>query len=119
VSRLRARSFSHPDQFVAYCGLDVRVRQSGKKSGQLGLSKQGEAELRRLLFLAAQASLRGKGSPFAAQYERERAKGLSSTAALCAVARKLARLSWSLVTHGTSYDPDRVYQQPQKSPPAS
>ena len=111
VSRLTARSFSHPDQFVAYCGLDVRVRQSGKKSGQLGLSKQGEAELRRLLFLAAQASLRVKGSPFAAQYERERAKGLSSTAALCAVARKLARLSWSLVMHGTSYDPDRVYQQ--------
>jgi transposase len=111
VSRLSARSFSHSDQFVAYCGLDVRVRQSGKKSGQLGLSKQGEAELRRLLYLAAQASLRAKDSPFKAQYERERAKGLSSTAALCAVARKIARLSWSLVTHGSSYDPDRVYKQ--------
>lgn len=113
VSRLTARSFSHSDQFVAYCGLDVRVRQSGKKSGQLGLSKQGEAELRRLLYLAAQASLRAKNSPFKAQYEKERAKGLSSTAALCA----MARLSWSLVTHGTSYDPQRVYQQPQTSAP--
>ncbi len=111
VSRLSARSFSHSDQFVAYCGLDVRVRQSGKKSGHLGLSKQGEAELRRLLYLAAQASLRAKDSPFKAQYERERAKGLSSTAALCAVARKIARLSWSLVTHGTAYDPQRVYKQ--------
>lgn len=122
VSRLTSRSFSHPDQFVAYCGLDVRVRQSGKKSGQLGLSKQGESELRRLLYLAAQASLQAKDSPFKAQYERERAKGLSSTAALCAVARKLARLSWSLVTHGTSYDPQRVYQQNQQNqsqkPPA-
>lgn len=112
VSRLSARSFSHSDQFVAYCGLDIRVRQSGKKSGQLGLSKQGEAELRRLLFLAAQASLRAKGSPFKEQYERERAKGLSSTAALCAVARKIARLAWSMVTHGTSYQPQRVYQTP-------
>jgi transposase len=111
VSRLTARSFSHSDQFVAYCGLDIRVRQSGQKSGQLGLSKQGEAELRRLLFLAAQASLRAKGSPFKAQYERERTKGLSSTAALCAVARKIARLSWSLVAHATAYDPERVYQQ--------
>lgn len=115
VSRLTARSFSHPDQFVAYCGLDVRVRQSGKKSGQLGLSKQGEAELRRLLYLAAQASLRAADSPFKVQYEREQAKGLSKTAALCAVARKLARLCWSLVTHGTSYDPQRVYQQPAKA----
>lgn len=111
VSRLSARSFSHSDQFVAYCGLDVRVRQSGRRSGQLGLSKQGEAELRRLLYLAAQASLRAKDSPFKSQYERERAKGLSSTAALCAVARKIARLSWSLVAHGGSYDPQRVYQQ--------
>jgi transposase len=113
VSRLTARSFGHSDQFVAYCGLDVRVRQSGKRSGQLGLSKQGEAELRRLLYLAAQASLRATDNPFKAQYERERAKGLSSTAALCAVARKIARLSWSLVAHGLSYDPQRVYKQNQ------
>jgi transposase len=111
VSRLTARSFGHSDQFVAYCGLDVRVRQSGKRSGQVSLSKQGEAELRRLLYLAAQASLRAKGSPFKAHYERERAKGLSSTAALCAVARKIARLSWSLVQHGSTYDPKRIYQQ--------
>jgi transposase len=115
VSRLTSRSFGHSDQFVAYCGLDVRIRQSGKKSGQLGLSKQGESELRRLLYLAAQASLRAKGSPFKAQYERERAKGLSSTAALCAVARKLARLAWSLVHHGSSYNPERVYQQNEKT----
>lgn len=111
ASRLTARKFENSDQFVAYCGLDVRVRQSGKKRGELGLSKQGEAELRRLLYLAAQASLRAKNSPFKAHYEREQAKGLSKTAALCAVARKLARLCWSLVTHGTSYNPDRVYKQ--------
>lgn len=116
ASRLLARSFSHSDQFIAYCGLDVRVRQSGKRSGQLGLSKQGEAELRRLLFLAAQASLRVKDSPFKAQYERERAKGMASTAALCSVARKMARLAWALVTHGSSYDPQRVYQQPTSQP---
>ncbi len=117
VSRLTSRSFGHSDQFVAYCSLDVRVRQSGKKSGQLGLSKQGEAELRRLLYLAAQASLRAKDSPFNAQYERERAKGLSSTAALCAVARKLARLAWSFVHHGSPYNPERVYQQNEKTSP--
>lgn len=112
ASRLTARCFEHPDQFVAYCGLDVRVRQSGKKKGDLGLSKQGEAELRRLLYLAAQASVRATGSPFREQYEREQAKGLSKTAALCAVARKMARLCWSLVTNGSTYDPSRVYQQP-------
>ena len=112
VSRLSGRSFERADQFVAYCGLDVRVRQSGKRSGQIGLSKQGEAELRRLLYLAAMSSLRAKDSPFAQQYERERAKGLSSTAAICAVARKMARLCWSLVHHGSSYEPSRLYTPP-------
>jgi transposase len=91
--------------------LDVGVRQSGKKNGQTGLTKQGDGELRRLLYLAAQSNLRSRNSPFKAQYEKERAKGLSSTAALCAVARKLARLAWSLHRHRTPYDPQRVYQQ--------
>ena len=111
ASRLAGHPFSHSDQFVAYCGLDVGVRQSGKKHGQIGLTKQGDGELRRLLYLAAQSNLRSKNSSFKAHYERERAKGLSSTAALCAVARKLARLAWSLHKHGTPYDPSRVYQQ--------
>ncbi len=113
ASRLTGHTFGHSDAFVAYCGLDIGVRQSGKKNGQTGLTKQGDGELRRLLYLAAQSNLRSKNSPFKAQYDRERAKGLSSTAALCAVARKLARLAWSLHKHGTSYDPSRVHQQNQ------
>jgi transposase len=111
VSRLTAKQFAHPDQFVAYLGLDIAVRQSGKRAGELGLTKQGDAELRRLFYLCAQANLRIAASPFRAQYERERKKGLTSTAALNAVARKLARLCWSLVKHETAYDPDRVQRQ--------
>lgn len=110
---LTAKAFRNPDQFVAYVGLDVAVRQSGRRHGTCGLTRQGNAELRRLLYLAAQANLRCTASPFKQQYERERAKGLSNTAALCAVARKLARLCWSLVKHGTKYDAERVHRSPQ------
>jgi len=109
VVRLKSTDFARYDQFVAYVGLDVRVRQSGQRRGSLGLSRQGDAELRRLLYCCAQASLRTKGSPFAQQYERERAKGLASTQALCAVARKLAKVAWALVRSGQDYDPNRVY----------
>lgn len=114
VSRLTSRYFSTSDKFVAYSGFDVSVRQSGNSKGSGALTKQGDAELRRVLYLAAQASLRAKDSPFKMQYDKERAKGLSSTAAICAIARKMARLSWSIVTFGTSYDPDRIYNQPTK-----
>lgn len=93
------------------------VARAAHEAGRdMRLAQPKEAELRRLLFLAAQASLRAKNSPFKAQYERERAKGLSSTAAVCAVARKMARLAWSRVTHGSAYEPERIYQQPKQQP---
>jgi transposase len=111
-----SHTFAHPDQFVAYLGLDVRVSDSGQQTGIRQLSRRGHPELRRLLYLCAQANVRARDAenPFQQQYHRERAKGLSTTAALNAVARKLARTCWSLVTHGTTYDPARVHQQPSR-----
>lgn len=110
---LTEKRFTHPDQFVAYVGLDIRVHQSGKRNGKFGLSKYGDAELRRLLYLAALGATRNATDrTFAERYVREQAKGLTKTAALNAIARKLAKLAWSLVTHRTTYDPTRVESQP-------
>jgi transposase len=112
------KQFTHPDQFVAYVGLDLRVSQSGRRRGQFGLSKHGDAELRRLLYLAAMSAASSTRDPtFAERYAREQAKGLAKTAALNAVARKLAKVAWSIVTHGTSYDPERVDTQPVDDKP--
>lgn len=106
------KQFTHPDQFVAYLGLDIRVHQSGRRNGQFGLSKQGDAELRRLLYIAALSATQSRDTTFAQRYAREKAKGLANTAALNAVARKLAKVAWSLVAHNTTYDPQRVDRQP-------
>lgn len=111
VVRLKTTQFASYDQFVAYMGLDLRVCDSGERRGRRVLSRHGDAELRRLLYLCAQASVRAKGSPFAQQYERERAKGLASTQALCAVARKMAKVAWAMVRTGAGYDPERVYRR--------
>jgi transposase len=117
ASRLSGKCFAHPDKFVAYIGLDLRVVDSGNHKGRRRISHEGDAELRRLLYVCAQATLRSKKSPFKEQYERERKKGLSSTAALCAIARKMARLCWSMHKHGTTYDPARVGVQPPPNTP--
>lgn len=112
------KPFTHPDQFVAYVGLDLRVSQSGQRRGQSGLSKHGDAELRRLLYLAALSAANAtRDTTFAQRYAREQAKGLAKTAALNAVARKLAKVAWSIVTHGTTYDPQRVDTQPVHDKP--
>jgi transposase len=109
VLRLQMTPFVSYDAFVAFLGLDLRVSDSGQHRGRRRLSRHGDAELRRLLYCCAQASVRAKDSPFRSQYERERAKGLPTTGALCAVARKMAKVAWALVRSGQEYDPARVY----------
>lgn len=111
VSRLLSIPFKSSDSFVAYVGLDLRVIESGKLRGRRRLSHNGDAELRRLLYLAAQASIRAKRSPFAQIYQQQIAAGRKTTEAICAVARKMARTAWSVVQHHTTYDPDRVRRQ--------
>lgn len=67
AARLTSHDFARADQFVAYVGLDVGVVRSGKRVGERGLTKEGDAELRRLFYLAAQANVRCKDSPFRQQ----------------------------------------------------
>ena len=72
-----------------------------------------------LVIVCAKAALSGKDNPFKTQYYREKEKGLSSTAALCAVARKMACVCWSIHKHGTDYDPSRVNTRPERKPAAN
>jgi transposase len=110
--RLLSLEFTSYHQFVAYVGLDLRVCDSGERRGQRRLSKRGDAQLRWLLYLAARAALRAKDPVFRLRYERECAKGLSTTGALCAVARKLAKVAWSLSHTDHAYHSERVHTRP-------
>lgn len=62
--------FARMDQVVAYVGLDLEVKQSGKYTGQTKLSKRGSGRVRRILYLAALRSIWLEGSPFGAYYHR-------------------------------------------------
>jgi transposase len=95
--------FSSADAFVAYVGLDPRPRDSGQKAGRRRLSKRGPSLLRWLLFNAALGATRS--AVWQPIYQRYRARGLSGTAALNVIARKLARIAWSLHHHRTEFDP--------------
>jgi transposase len=94
------------DAFIAFTGLDPRPEDSGHHVGRRRLSKRGPSELRRLLYIAAMAAVKTKlWKPI---YEHYRAKGLSTTAALVVIARRIARTAWSVYTHKTDFDPKRV-----------
>lgn len=98
--------FANSDAVVAFAGLDPRANDSGAKRGKRRLSKRGPAELRRLLYNAAMAARKSPlWLPF---YERQRAKGLATTACLVVLARKLLRLAFSLFKHQTAFDPKLI-----------
>lgn len=95
--------FRSSDAFIAFLGLDVKVRDSGQQRGRRKLTKQGDPELRRLLHNAAMAAVR---SPvWQPVYQRYLDRGLARTQALVAVARKLARIAFALLRSGEIYRP--------------
>jgi transposase len=111
IALLSSGTFQRSDSFVAFIGLDLRVRESGKLKGKRKLSKRGDPEARRLLYLAAFAACRAQ-SPFRELYEHYIGKGFSKTEATVFVARKLARVAWSIYKHNQPYIPGRVRNQP-------
>ena len=98
--RLQTRS---ADAVIAFTGLDPRPNDSGKKTGQRRLSKRGWPETRRLMYAAAMSAARTK--TWNGFYCAQRDKGLSTTAALVVLARKLLRVAFSLFKQQALFDP--------------
>jgi len=100
--------FARMDQIVAYVGMDLEVKQSGKWKGQTKLSKRGSGRVRRILYLAALRSIWLKGSPFGAYYHRLVDRGMKKGMAVVAVMRKLLIVAAHLIQTQQVYDPGKV-----------
>src|SRR5699024_2229489 len=95
--------FRSGDAFIAFLGLDVRVRDSGTFRGRRKLTKRGDPEARRLLFNAAMTASRSK--TWHDYYQHTLASGKTRIQALVILARKLARVAFALLDQGTHYQP--------------
>ncbi|HLZ58207.1 MAG TPA: IS110 family transposase [Ktedonosporobacter sp.] len=100
--------FAHMDQVVAYVGLDLQVKQSGKWKGQTKLSKRGSGHVRRILYLAALRSIRLPSSPFGIAYHRLVDRGMKKGMAVIAVMRKLLIVTTHLIQTQEDYDAGKV-----------
>lgn len=99
-------AFAGADAFISFIGLDVRVRESGKFKGKRKLSKRGETEIRRLLYCATQGAR--SYQTFDDFYRIQLDKGLSKIAAKCTLARKLARIAFTLMTNQQSFKKQQI-----------
>jgi transposase len=92
-----------------YLGMRPRRRQSSQSDPELGISKEGDPYLRKLLVQAAQLTLRRRGSDSDLRRfgQRLAARGgkAAKRKAVVAVARKLAVLMHHLWATGETYEP--------------
>jgi transposase len=99
-----ATLFRSGRQFAAWLGLTPKSHSSGGKQRQVGISKQGDGYLRRLLVVGATAVMRfarkenASRSWAAKLLERKPAK-----LAAVALANKTARIAWVVMTRGETY----------------
>ncbi len=99
-------AFAGSDAFVSFIGLDISVRESGKFKGKSKLSKRGEAEIRRLLYCATQGAI--SYQPFNDFYQKQLDKGHPKIGAKCSLARKLARIAFTLMTNQQSFKKQEI-----------
>ena len=98
--------FTTAKSFIAYAGLDPKIRQSGHTLNSTGrLTKRGSIYLRRSLFIAGNIARR-YDPYFKALYDKKRSEGKTYTVAICVVARKLATVARALWLSGIDYNVD-------------
>ena len=101
------RRFSGVRQFLKYCGFDLCTAQSGQFRGTTRLSKRGNARLRYTFWMAGTVAIRMQQNSFRRKFEDyvrpdpqnadRRRKGYT------AVAAKMARVAYAVVTTGIDY----------------
>lgn len=92
--RLSRHPYRNSDALVAALGMDPRPHQSGVSDAPRHLSKQGNGEERRLIYMAAVSACRC--ALWRERFEQLIARGLPSTAAHCIIARKLLRIAFAI-----------------------
>ncbi len=95
--------FSSAKQISRFLGLCPTYQQSGTSVNFKGhINRNGDAHLRSQLYVIAFASIRCN-SACKEMYERLRARGKSGKVAIVAVANKLIRLAFAVVTNNRPY----------------
>lgn len=91
-------------QWIAYAGLDISVKQSGKWNGRGKLTKRGNPYLRKRLFCAAWGAMM-HDDDFKKYYEYLREQGRSYVESMVIISRKIVRIMFCLAKNNSVYDP--------------
>jgi transposase len=91
---------------TAFVGLDPQPYESGSSVRKHpGISKKGDNEIRRLLYMGALGGVRGN-NPLKAFYQRLVGRGKAKKLALVAAARKILVWAWTIFSTQSDWNPN-------------
>ena len=102
--------FNNPKELQKLAGLALVENSSGKHKGEITISRRGRKRLRYLLFEVAM-SLVAKNKEFGElhhYYTTRKLNPLKKMQSLMAVAAKLLRVFFAMLTKGVDYDPQKM-----------
>ena len=94
--------FTTQSEITKLAGLNLYEVSSGKKRGQLKISKRGRSLLRKILYYAAIQTVRKNGIMHD-YYQKLLGRGMKSIKALVAVSRKLLRIVFAMVRDDSEF----------------
>ncbi|CDG95790.1 transposase [Xenorhabdus bovienii str. puntauvense] len=94
------KQYSHSREFAASTGLVPKQYSTGGRNTLLGISKRGNKQLRKLLVLCARVYIQKLDHPSGklAEWVKKQLTRKHSCVVACALANKLARIAWAIIT---------------------
>lgn len=101
------KAFCKGRDFAVSLGLTPKQHSSGGKAHMLGISKRGDAYLRKLMVHGARAAVRTAGhhNDALSGWIQRLQKRKHTNVVVVALANKTARMAWALIRHGSDYQP--------------
>jgi len=109
VEKFKSRS-GGAAALVAFAGMDPKLKESGKYSGQVKISKRGSPYLRRAIYLASFIAIQNDDY-FRAVYDNHRQKGKSHKVALIHVGVKMLHIIYSMLKDNHPYMPKNCMEE--------
>jgi transposase len=102
------KQYAHGRQLLRKAGLNLAESMSGKRKGQIVLSKRGDATLRKYLYLAT-ITLVGTNPVFRQMHENNvQVKKMKKQQSIFKLLGKLARILIGIVGRGETFSPEKV-----------
>ncbi|MCD6319616.1 MAG: IS110 family transposase [Candidatus Desulfofervidaceae bacterium] len=105
MAEIESTSYSEsPKRLIAFMDIDPTIYESRQFKGKSKLSKRGNKHLRRIIWLIAHKIVRFN-SVFKKYFQKRLSQGLPFKKAIFAVAHKLVRVIYALLTKRVLFNP--------------